>query len=229
MIDLRRRSQDPELLDGDVPAAEMRRSLADLRFVNRRLGNSSRLIHTVLALLDGRPAPRLLDVGCGSGDLLARVSRLSPPRLLAVGVDIKQRHLELAPPTVRAVVSDVRQLPFPEGSFDVVMASLFLHHFDSAELAGILTALYAVARRALVISDLRRSRVPYLFGRVAFPLLFKSKVSVNDGLVSIRRGFHASELAAAFHEAGIPVRIERNWPYRLLAVAQKSGDRDVSA
>jgi 2-polyprenyl-3-methyl-5-hydroxy-6-metoxy-1,4-benzoquinol methylase len=229
MIDFSRRSREPELLDLGVPADEMRRSLADLRFVNRRLSNSNRLVQTVLTLLDGQPAPRLLDVGCGSGDLLVRMQRQSPRPLLAVGVDIKRQHLELAGSTVTAVASDVRHLPFPSESFDVVMASHFLHHFDGPELAEILTALFALARRALVISDLRRARVPYLFGRVAFPFLFRSKVSVNDGLVSIRRGFRTSELAAAFQEARIPVRIEHNWPYRLLAIAQRSGDRGASA
>ena len=50
-------------------------------------------------------------------------------------------------------------------------------------------ASYALARRALVVNDLRRARVPYVFGRVVFPLLFRSRVSVHDGLLSIRRAF----------------------------------------
>jgi hypothetical protein len=44
-------------------------------------------------------------------------------------------------------------------------------------------------------------------------------VSVHDGLVSIRRGFRAGELRAAFAAAGLPVTIRRSFPYRLLAVA----------
>jgi SAM-dependent methyltransferase len=223
MIDFGHRAREPEMLDGRVSAEEMRGSLADLRFVNRRLSNSNRLLQAVLALLDGSPEPRLLDVGCGSADLLERVRRQSRRPLLAVGVDIKLPHLQLAPSTVKKVVSDVRRLPFRPGSFDVVMATHFLHHFDDSEVAEILAALFALTRRALVISDLRRAHVPYLFGRLVFPILFRSRISVSDGLVSIRRGFHTSELAAGFHEAGIEVRIERNWPYRLLAIAERSG------
>jgi len=45
---------------------------------------------------------------------------------------------------------------------------------------------------------------------------------VADGALSIRRAFTAAELAAAFAEAGIPVRIRRVFPYRLLAVAPKA-------
>ena len=80
----------------------------------------------------------------------------------------------------------------------MVTASLFLHHFDEAELPEILAGLHRLARRALVVNDLHRARVPYLFGRAAFPLLFRSRVSVEDGLLSIRRGFRADELRAAF-------------------------------
>jgi hypothetical protein len=101
----------------------------------------------------------------------------------------------------------------------VVTASLFLHHFADDALPELLRSLYAMARRALVVNDLQRSWVPYVFGRATFGALFRSRVSVEDGLLSIRRGFRQEELARAFARAGIPVRIRRSWPYRLLAVA----------
>jgi SAM-dependent methyltransferase len=229
MIDLRQRAREPELLDLGVPAMEMEKSLADLRFVNRWLSNSDRLVRSVLEILDRVPRPRLLDVGCGSADLLERIQRRSSQALLAVGADVKIEHLRLAPASVKTVVSDVRGLPFPRECFDVVMASHFLHHIDSSELPEILSSLYALARRGLVINDLRRSRIPFYFGRVAFPVLFSSRVSVSDGLVSIRRGFRDAELKAAFEEAHIPVRIERCWPYRLLAVAEKGARHRADA
>jgi 2-polyprenyl-3-methyl-5-hydroxy-6-metoxy-1,4-benzoquinol methylase len=139
-----------------------------------------------------------------------------------VGVDIKLLHLRTAPVEVRRVVADVRALPFPSAAFDVVLVSHFLHHFDGAEVAAVLRRLYGLARRALVVDDIRRARVPYLFARWLFPFLLRSRVSHADGVLSIRRAFTVEELAAAFAEAGIPVRIERAFPYRLLAVAQKA-------
>jgi SAM-dependent methyltransferase len=205
-----------------VPEQEALASLGDIRFVNRWLGNRGRLAAIVAPLLEAAPRPRLLDVGCGSGDVPAYFVRRVRRPLLAVGADIKLLHLQAAPPEVRGVVADVRCLPFAPESFDVVTASLFLHHFDGGEVAEVLRRLYALARRALVINDLRRARVPYTFGRLVFPLLFRSRVSVEDGLLSIRRAFTAPELAQSFAEAGIPVRIEQTWPYRLLAVADKA-------
>ena len=215
---LRARSTQGELLDQGVPEAEALRSLRDLRFVNRWLGNPGSVLRAVRPHLP--PGGRLLDVGSASGDLPAfLLSRLPGPHL-ATGLDIKPLHFRFAPASLRRVVADARALPFAERSFDVVTASLFLHHFDSALLPGVLAGLFRVARRALVVNDLERAPVPYLFGRAFFPLLFRSRVSVEDGLVSIRRGFRRDELLAAFATAGLPrPAVTRHFPYRLLAVA----------
>jgi ubiquinone/menaquinone biosynthesis C-methylase UbiE len=218
-----RRSAEPELLDLGVDETEALKSLADLRFVNRRLGGRRALRRAVLPLLHGIERPRLLDVGCGSADMPAMLLAQSPRPLDVVGVDIKPLHLRDAPPGIRPVVADAHRLPFPSRSFDVVTASLFLHHFDGHEVAGALREFARVARRALVVNDLRRARVPYYFGRLFFPLLFRSRVSVQDGLLSIRRAFTARELREAFEAAGMAhVRIERAFPYRLLATARFS-------
>jgi 2-polyprenyl-3-methyl-5-hydroxy-6-metoxy-1,4-benzoquinol methylase len=116
----------------------------------------------------------------------------------------------------------VRRPPFGDGAFDVVTASLFLHHFDDEELPALLGSLFRLARGALVVNDLHRALVPYLFGRAVFPLLFRSQVSVEDGLLSIRRGFRAEELRTAFARAGLPAVVVRHrFPYRLLAVAPR--------
>lgn len=224
MIDLSARATDPEALDLGVAPEEALRSLADLRFVNRWLGNRARFVSAVVPYLRSSPRPRVLDVGCGSGDVPVLLRRVLRGRLSAVGADIKLLHLQAAPRDLLRVVADARRLPFAPLTFDVVTASLFLHHFGEAELPELLRSLFALAGRALVVNDLHRARLPYVFGRAIFPLLFRSRVSVEDGLVSIRRSFREPELRAAFAAAGIPgVRIQRCWPYRLLAVAERSG------
>jgi ubiquinone/menaquinone biosynthesis C-methylase UbiE len=223
MVDRRQRSTEPELLDEGVPEAEAVRSLGDLRLVNRWLGGRRSLLGAVRPLINGDARPTLLDVGCGSADLPHELVRSSGSRLLAVGLDLKLVHVRQAPAGVERVVGDVRHLPFGPRSFDVVTASLFLHHFDAPEVAPLLSALYALCRRGLVVNDLHRARVPYVFGRAVFPWMFRSPVSVADGLVSIRRSFRPAELRRAFEEAGIPqVRIRRRFPYRIVAVAERA-------
>ena len=218
LLGLGRRSVLPELLDQGVTDEEARRSLGDLRFANRWLGGRRGLLAAVRPHL--APGGRLLDVGCGSADLAAFLRRRLGGGVFAVGVDVKLRHAREAAADVRVVVADVRALPFPDRAFDVVTASHFLHHFDASELTSVLRGLARVARRAVVVTDLRRAAVPLLFGHAFFPLLFASPVSVADGLVSIRRSFRPPELRAAFADAGLPdVRVRSLFPYRLVAVA----------
>jgi len=222
VVDLVRRATDPELLDAEVSAEEAIRSLRDLRLANRWLGGRGSLRAALAPLLDGSPRTSILDVGCGSADLPAWLADSHPGRCFAVGVDRKLLHLRQAPSGVERVVADARALPFAPGSFDIVTASLILHHFDEPELPSVLRGLYSVARHALVVNDLRRAYVPYWFGRLVFPWLFRSPLSVSDGLLSIRRGFEPRELLRAFEHAGIPgPRLVRRFPYRLLAVASK--------
>jgi len=218
-VDLRVRATEPELLDLGVDDAEARRSLSDLRLVNRWLGVQRTLADAVLPHL--RPGARLLDVGCGSADLPAFLARRAPSPVLVVGLDRKILHLRESARVVQRVQGDVRALPFPPRRFEVVTATHFLHHFDAPELPGLLRTLFDLSRGVLVVNDLHRARVPYVFSQVVFPLVFKSAVSVHDGLVSIRRGFRPAELAEAFRAAGITrVRIVRRFPYRLVAVAE---------
>ncbi len=80
--------------------------------------------------------------------------------------------------------------------------------------------MFALTRKALVVNDLRRARVPLVFARLVFPWIFRSSVSVQDGLTSIRRAFTPGDLRDAFAAAGLSrVEIRRVFPYRLIAVA----------
>jgi SAM-dependent methyltransferase len=213
------RSAEPEKLDLGVPETEALASLGDIRRVNRWLGGRRSLLAAVRPYL--RPGSRVLDVGCGSGDLPAFLRAEVPFPIFAVGLDLKLLHVRQAPLGVRRVVGEVPSLPFAPRSFDVVTASLFLHHFDDPETPEVLARLHGLARRALVVNDLHRAAVPWLFGRMVFPWVFRSQISVDDGLLSIRRAFRPREMEAAFARAGLGrVRVRRRFPYRLVAVAE---------
>ena len=65
-LDLAQRARETELLDEGVSPDEARRSLADLRLVNRLPGGRGRLFRAVRPFLEGTDRPRLLDVGFAS-------------------------------------------------------------------------------------------------------------------------------------------------------------------
>jgi SAM-dependent methyltransferase len=222
----RERSTQPEQLDfAALPAEEVAASLSDIRWVNRNLGGLRSFRKAMAPLLCGPAAPlQLLDAGCGSGDVAADLVAWGGGRIVATGLDLKPAHLRQVPKGVARVAGDVRRLPFREAAFDVVICSLFLHHFDGDAVAEVLRGLYAQARQALVVNDLRRALVPWAFGRLVFPWVFRSKVSIHDGLLSIRRSFTPAELRAAFAAAGLDdaeVEIRRVFPYRLVAIARR--------
>jgi len=125
--DLARRSRETELLDAGVPAEEAHRSLADLRFVNRYLGDWSALRAALAPLLDGQAAPRVLDVGCGSAELAS----LLLARLAADGGDLSaaSQHLDRiaggrAPDALKAVARlQKARVLLAQGKLDEALAA----------------------------------------------------------------------------------------------------------
>src|SRR5229473_1014086 len=140
----------PEMLD-TAPWEQAIASLRDLTRLNRWLGAYSILTEVAAAVLHPKEPATVLDVGAASGDMGAALRRRFP-RTTVFSLDHVARHMERAPGP--CLVADAFQLPFAPGSFDVVMCSLFLHHFSNDQVVGLLQSFQTLARRALVVIDL---------------------------------------------------------------------------
>lgn len=103
----------------------------------RAMGLGERLRRFEVGLLDDLEPRLILEVGCGTGELLRFVARRFPKALLT-GLDADPQVLERArgklaqqgiPATL--VPGLAQELPFQTGTFDLVLSSLMLHHLDT--------------------------------------------------------------------------------------------------
>lgn len=116
---------------------------------------------------------------------------------------------------VASVSGDAMHLPFWDSTFDVVGCSLFAHHFEPETLPMLLKEALRVARRAVLINDLIRSRLHLGLVYMGLPL-FASRITWHDAPASVRRAYTLGEMRAML--ANVPAKrlgITRHYLYRM--------------
>lgn len=226
------RSQELEHIDkGDYTPAEYEGCLAELRRVNRWLGDLRALRRSVLPDIGrgGARAFTLLDVGAGTGELLREVALAARTRGVTarlVGLELNERAAAGLSEESRAfreiepVRGDALRLPFADGAFDYVMCSLFTHHFRDDACVRVLKEMARVARLRVYCIDLHRHPAAYYFYTTVGRLVLRNRLVREDGALSILRSFRPDELRRLGERAGLKdVRVERRFPYRLVLSA----------
>jgi ubiquinone/menaquinone biosynthesis methyltransferase len=113
-------------------------------FITRLLsyGQDQRWKRRLVALADIRPSDRVLDLACGTGDILFAALHRAPRR--AVGLDLTLRMIQLARVAAdsragmvdaRFLVGDMLALPLASGGFDVVMTGYGLRNVPELDRA----------------------------------------------------------------------------------------------
>jgi SAM-dependent methyltransferase len=210
--------------DPDIDAWLVTRSLADVARANTLFGGRRAVLRELATLLPRLgPAPTLLDVGTGLGDIPFHARRLAErrgARLATIGVELSEplAAASLAR-TGASVCADAFRLPFADDAVDVVTCSQVLHHFEEPDASALLRELTRVARVAVIVSDLRRSWLAAGgFWLASFPLGFHP-VSRHDGVVSVLRGFTARELRDTVRSAtGCDAAVRHRLGWRVTAV-----------
>ena len=227
-----RRPTRERLDDPGLPADEMRRSLEDLDLVNRRWGASRALERHLRARASslGRSRVSILDVGAGSGEVGRRLAnRLRESGLAArvVALDLQWRHLAVGRATgaafaISPVAGDALSLPFRDGSFDFVVSTLFWHHFSPAENRRLLAEVQRVATLGFAMLDVRRHLLAELFVGLAGRIIFRTRVSVDDGVASVRQGYTPDEALAVARDVDPASTAFRVFPFRFLVAGGRA-------
>ena len=109
-------------------------------------------------------------------------------------------------PNVELVAADVLALPLDDGAVDVAHCSLLIHHLAPDDAVAALREMRRVARRGVVVNDLRRGLLPLAATWVSVVALGHSHVTRVDGVTSARNAYTLGELDAILAEAGLTPR-----------------------
>ena len=206
----------PEMMDNpECDPGLLREDLANLRKINKWFGGYSALrlgINAIEARIPPAVAVKILDLGTGSGDhlpILLRRLRKKRRDVHIVGVDKQRQILGVARERtigvegIEIVEGDIRHLPYSDHSFDIVIASLVLHHHSFDDCARILKEMKRVSRYGVVVNDLQRSWIGAGVTWAFTHVFMRNPMTLHDSTLSVLRSFTWDELSSLARQAGL--------------------------
>ena len=167
---------------------------------------------------------RILDVGFGAGDMLARIARWGDARGVAldlVGVDLNPKSAPVAAARLgdraRLITGDYRDLAGQ--GWDIILSSLVTHHMNAGQRRAFLRFMDKECARGWLVNDLHRQRLPFAGYPLLASLALVDPIVRRDGQLSVGRSFRRAEwqamLADALPGTAAECRIFTSFPYRL--------------
>ena len=214
-----------ELLDDpDADPATVAESLRNIARANRWFGGAAAVCHGLARTLGGTTAGQtlsLLDLGTGAGDLprvAERWGRRRGIRIKPLGLELSRAAAALAQHSgLPTIVGCAGTPPIRDKSVDVVLVSQVAHHLSPQSVVHLFRTCDRLARRAVIIADLRRHALAASGFRLGARLLRFDTVTLADGVTSIRRGFSRAELLSLLAQAGMRGRVDARPGFRLVA------------
>ncbi|MEP7105165.1 MAG: methyltransferase domain-containing protein [Chloroflexota bacterium] len=214
-----------ELLDD--PAADPRmvaQSLRSIALSNRWFGGRAAMRFGLARALE-RTAPgalTLFDVGTGAADLPRDAEQWGRSRGYSIrgfGIDRSYPAAQVARCNgVATVVGCAGTLPLRDRSVDLVLVSQVIHHLTQPAATQLLSESRRVARRAVIVCDLRRARLAQAGFWLGSRVLGFDAATRADGITSVRRGYLVPELGELMAAAGMAAPVWARPGYRLVAV-----------
>jgi len=227
-INTKCRTQQTEIMDDFLlEGEELRDALDKIASINQLLGGNKLTLNGVKRLLtkaDKTKNITIADIGCGNGDMLrmlADYGRTQNLQLNLIGIDANAftiSHAEILSEdysNIQYQCVDIFSQEFNSLKYDIVLCTLTLHHFTDNDIVHIIATFKKNAAIGVIINDLHRSKLAYrLFTFICY--IFKlNRMSREDGLVSILRGFKKEELEAYSQKLNLKnYSIHWKWAFR---------------
>lgn len=223
MIDLSARSNQSEIMD-DLSAKGhvIDQTLIELDVINKFLGGNQITINGIKQLAKDRHRLSIVDIGCGSGEMLKRIWRWgnrNNVKLDLTGIDANPNIIKYArkhnPSEINFQVKNIFDPSFSTERFDIVVATLITHHFTNEQLIALLIQWKQQAFLGIVINDLHRHILAYQSIKLLTKLFSRSPMVKNDAPISVARSFTRRDWELILDEAGVSdYKLNWKWAFR---------------
>lgn len=198
------RTEKEEIMDDfSLEGEELRDALDKIARINQFLGGNQLTLQGVKKLINSEEEITIVDVGCGNGDMLrtlADYGNKNNLKLNLIGIDANAFTINYAKeiskeyPNISYKCEDIFGESFAQMSYDIILCTLTLHHFKNNQIDYLIQLFNKQAKIGIVINDLHRNIIAYRAFQVICFVFRLNKMSKEDGLVSILRGFKKQEL-----------------------------------
>ncbi len=233
IVNTKYRTDKKEIMDDfSIDGVLLQDTLDKLATINTLLGGNGVTINGLKMLLKDQPKDKtitIIDLGCGGGDILRAIAAYGLKEgyhFELIGIDANNHATNYAEKlssqydNVRFVHCDVFSEEFKELQYDIVITTLFLHHFKEDQMLGLINQLLKTATIGMVVNDLHRHRLAYyLFKLITIPV--KNKMITEDGLTSVLRGFKRNELEGLSKRLNAKYQLKWKWAFRYQWILKK--------
>lgn len=207
LINTTHRTSASEIMDDfELEGEELKDALDKIATINQLLGGNQLTLRGVQDLI--RKIPKLseivlVDVGCGNGDMLRTLADFGAKnkvKFRLIGIDANNFTISHAIKlsenysNISYRCENIFDAPFEALQYDILLCTLTLHHFKDDEIVYLLKVFDTNSKMGIVINDLQRSAIAYRLFQVLCFVFRLNKMSREDGLTSILRGFKKEEL-----------------------------------
>jgi len=231
MPNLSTRSDEIEIMDDLNCSGEVvDQTLLELDTINHLLGGNYVTLNGLKKLLHAVDASKdvtIADLGCGSGDMLMRISRkYKRSKLKLIGIDANPNitafaNRQMKDDRVQFETVDILSDEFKSRQFDIIIGTLFFHHFTTDQLVIFFSQLKRQATVGIVINDIHRHPFAYYSIKVLTGLFSKSAMVKFDAPLSVRRAFKKTELIEILRKADIKkYSLRWMWAFRWQIIIQ---------